>query len=106
MNPRSAEAHNNLGILLAKAKQTDEAISHYQRALALDPRYTEAHSNLGLLLAEAGRTAEAIAHYNEALASARAAGDQARAKMMAQRLMSLRENMKSSEIARDADGRR
>ena len=106
VNPRSAEAHNNLGILLAKAKQTDEAISHYQRALAITPQYTEAHGNLGLLLAETGRTAEAIVHYRAALASARAAGDEPRARMMAQRLMSLQETAKSFEVTPQTNGRR
>ena len=95
-----------MGILLAKAKQTNEAISHYQRALAINPQYTEAMGTLGLLLAETGRTAEAIVHYREALASARAAGDEPRARMMAQRLMSLQKTAKSSEVTPETNGRR
>jgi protein O-mannosyl-transferase len=67
-NDTSWMAHNGLGILRAKQRQTDAALAHYRKALDLNPRSVEAHNNLGLLLADAGRRDEAEAHYRTALA--------------------------------------
>src|SRR5271166_5964004 len=64
INPR---AHNNLGIALADAGRTSEAIAQYEDALRLKPDYAEAHNNLGNALANTGRTSEAIAQYEAAL---------------------------------------
>jgi tetratricopeptide (TPR) repeat protein len=60
-------AHNNLGLLLANTRRTDEAMAHYNKALELNPNYAEAHNNLGLLLVNMGKPDEAMAHYNKAL---------------------------------------
>lgn len=60
-------AHNELGILLAKSRRTDEAFAHYQRALDLNPNFAEAHNNVGLLLSDMGRLNEALAHYQLAM---------------------------------------
>src|SRR6266478_1694563 len=40
-------AHYNLGIALRDQGETDYAITHYRRAIALRPNYVEAHYNLG-----------------------------------------------------------
>jgi tetratricopeptide (TPR) repeat protein len=64
INPR---AHYNLGIALADAGRTSEAIAQYDEALRLKPDDAEVHNNLGNALADAGRTSEAIAQYEEAL---------------------------------------
>jgi len=40
------EAHNSLGVLLAKKGQYDEAIRHFRRALEQKPGYAEAEKNL------------------------------------------------------------
>ena len=58
-----AEAHSRLG-------QVDEAITHYQRALALDPSYLDARYNYGNLLLNLRRYDEALGHYDRALALA------------------------------------
>jgi predicted O-linked N-acetylglucosamine transferase (SPINDLY family) len=45
-----------------------EAVTHYQRALALRPEYVEVHVSLGNVLKAQGKLPEAIAHYQQALA--------------------------------------
>ena len=67
LKPDYAEAHYDLGIVLAKTGQTPEAIAQYEAALRLKPDYAEAHYNLGVVLAKTGQTSEAIAHFEEAL---------------------------------------
>jgi tetratricopeptide (TPR) repeat protein len=66
-SPQNPVAHNNLGLDLAGAGRTAEAIEHYQEALKIDPNYSSAHNNLGVILDETGRTEEAIKHYRDAL---------------------------------------
>jgi Flp pilus assembly protein TadD len=48
-NPNDAVAHNPLGILKRRKGQFDEALVHYQRAIAIDSGYAGAHLNLGIL---------------------------------------------------------
>lgn len=67
INPRSALAHNNLGLTLAKQGKLNEAIAHYERALHLKPEYAYTHNNLGRALVSRGQIEEAITHYTEAL---------------------------------------
>src|SRR4029453_6447039 len=50
----SSVAHSNLGLVLARAGDTREAIPHYQEALGLRPTYAEAWNNLALAQAERG----------------------------------------------------
>jgi Tfp pilus assembly protein PilF len=45
----------------------DEAIEHYQKALALNPRYPEACNNLGQALAGKGDDKNAIAQFEKAV---------------------------------------
>lgn len=61
------EAHYNLGVALAMAGKTAEAVTSYRRALALSPDYAHAHNNLGAALAAMALPVEAAAHYREAL---------------------------------------
>ena len=58
----------HLGVVLATQGKTDQAIAHYERALALKPDLAEVHNNLGVALATQGKTDQAIAHYERALA--------------------------------------
>jgi tetratricopeptide (TPR) repeat protein len=67
-NPSCWMAHYNLGIVLSEQGETDQAIDHYGRAVALRPNYAEAHYNLGRLLVEQGQLNYAIAHYERAAA--------------------------------------
>ena len=66
-NPGCWMAHYNLGIVLSEEGDTDQAIDHYQHAVALRPDYAEAHYNLGRLLVEQGRLDDAVAHYEKAV---------------------------------------
>ena len=66
-NPDCWMIHNNLGLLLEDSGRTDEAKSHYLKALELRPNYSEAHNNLGMLLDKTGQTDEAMNHYLKAL---------------------------------------
>lgn len=70
VNPASWLSHGNMGVLLAEAGRTAEALARYRQALALNPDHHLTHNNLGLLLVQTGHTAEGIAHYRRALAIA------------------------------------
>ncbi len=48
-NPEAWIAHNNLGVSLATAGRTDEAIASYRRALKIHPDFLQATSNLAEL---------------------------------------------------------
>jgi tetratricopeptide (TPR) repeat protein len=50
--PANAQAWNYLGVACQRAAQPDEAVTAYQRALALDRDLIEAHYNLGSLWLE------------------------------------------------------
>ena len=60
-------AHNNLGLVLAKQGETEQAIYHYKQALKLKPDFVFTHTNLGAALAAEGRLSEAAEHYETAL---------------------------------------
>jgi len=51
IKPDHAEAHNNLGSVLAQQELWDEAISHYRQALQIRPDFAEARANLDRLMA-------------------------------------------------------
>ena len=51
----------------AKLGRHEQAIAHYEQALASNPNYTHAHINLGSALAALGRNDEAVAQYEKAL---------------------------------------
>ena len=63
----NARAHYNLGVQLAAAGQSDQALTHYRRALVLNPDYREAHNNLGMLLVARGEVASALGHYRRVI---------------------------------------
>lgn len=60
-------AQNNLGDALLKKGQTDDALSHFRKALEIDPNYPEANNNLGYALAQKGNWADAIRFYRIAM---------------------------------------
>ena len=57
----NAEAYNSLGYVASRLGETDQAISHYERAIELQPNYTQAHFNLGMNLLQIGDYARGFA---------------------------------------------
>jgi len=66
-NPNAWLAHANLGWILAKEQNYDEARAHLLASLELNPTNAQAHSNLGRLLSLQGKPAEAEAQFQAAL---------------------------------------
>ncbi|MEO7455582.1 MAG: tetratricopeptide repeat protein [Gemmatimonadaceae bacterium] len=65
--PGFAEAHNDVGVGLARQGRNEEAAASYRRALELKPTYDEAENNLGVVLVGKGDLAGAVEHYRRAL---------------------------------------
>lgn len=61
-------AHNNLGLFLSQKGRVDEAIGHFQQALAINPDNDSAENNLGLALVKQDQTGEAAGHFQKAVA--------------------------------------
>jgi protein O-mannosyl-transferase len=80
LNPRQANAHNNLGVMLAQTGRIDEAIIHYRRALEIDPAVADHLENLVFALVKKKQWTDAMLILQDALASAKLAGDEARAR--------------------------
>ncbi len=57
--PQGADAHTGLGDLALGERSLDDAVAHYQNALACDPDHVEARLKLAEALGEAGRLVEA-----------------------------------------------
>jgi tetratricopeptide (TPR) repeat protein len=58
LNPRHANAFNNLGAALCKVGRYTEAEQHFRRAIGLKPGYSDAHGNLGSVLGWRGHFRE------------------------------------------------
>ncbi len=67
LKPAYAEAHCNLGAVLAQRGDFAEALGQLQTAIRLRPNYAEAFNNLGLVLNELGRSPEAISAFQRAV---------------------------------------
>ena len=67
LNPSSATAHNEFGMVLSRFVEVKAARQEFERALELDPGLAEAHVNLSLLLARAGELAAAGDHLDRAI---------------------------------------
>jgi protein O-mannosyl-transferase len=65
-NPSCWMAHNNLGVARLQKGQVDEAIGHYQKAVAIKPDYAEAYRNLGNAFLQKGQVDQAMAHFQKA----------------------------------------
>ena len=68
-SPRSAITHNVLGVVLDRARRSEEAFAEFNAAIKLDPNFVSARNNLGRMFAEHGKTAEAIAEFERVLKS-------------------------------------
>src|SRR5262245_48805406 len=66
LNPRFAEAYNNLALAVLAQGDVDGAIKHLSTARRLKPDYAKAALNLGTILYRQGRVKEAIDYFNEA----------------------------------------
>jgi tetratricopeptide (TPR) repeat protein len=66
-NPEADLAHNNLGLLLFRAGEPDEAIMHFERALQIRPGSAHAHNNLANAYRVMGRPRQAAEHYEMSL---------------------------------------
>jgi len=59
LEPKDAEAHNNLGIILQELGRLNEAEESFKKTILLKPDYAEAHNNLGAVLQELKKLNEA-----------------------------------------------
>lgn len=66
-SPKSALAHNNLGLAYQKHGRVEFAIDAYQKAIALNPKYAEAYNNLGLAYQKLEKVSLAIDAYKKAI---------------------------------------
>jgi tetratricopeptide (TPR) repeat protein len=60
-------AHDSLGDALLQKGNVDEAIVHFQKAVAINPDYAEACYNLGNALLQKGSVDEAMVHFQKAV---------------------------------------
>lgn len=67
LDPKLAEAHNDLGTLLAQDGDLAGAVARFRQALAATPDYPDALNNLGYALLLGGQPGEARALYEKAL---------------------------------------
>ena len=68
-NPRSAAAHNMMGVLLqteGSAVNLRRAEESYKRAIELEPDFAQAHNNYGVFLSKQQRHAEALQRFEVA----------------------------------------
>ncbi len=63
------KSHNNLGLVLVKLGQINEAIKHYQRAIEIDNEHVNAHFNLANAYYRIGEYMPAARHYKQVLQS-------------------------------------
>ena len=63
----AAHAWLSIGSLLSEGERKEEALSAYDKALALNPDYADAYHNRGALKSALGQPEAAIADYDEAI---------------------------------------
>ncbi|MHC4183915.1 MAG: tetratricopeptide repeat protein, partial [Planctomycetota bacterium] len=47
INPKSAEAYSNIGLIYCEKGMFDEAVTVLKKATEVDPTFPDAHNNLG-----------------------------------------------------------
>ncbi len=65
--PHIGIIHNNIGFTYQTKGDFQQAVSHYQQAIAYKPDLTEAHNNLGNVLQFQGYFNESLTHYQQVL---------------------------------------
>jgi tetratricopeptide (TPR) repeat protein len=68
LRPEFAEAHNDLGNVLAAMNRTDEAIAAYSKAIKFAPQFANAHYGLGNMLSRKGNSENALVALERATA--------------------------------------
>jgi tetratricopeptide (TPR) repeat protein len=66
-NPAAWMAHNNLGAVLLKKGELDDAIDHFSKAIEIKPDEASAFANLGNAWLRKGEPGEAIFQYQKAV---------------------------------------
>jgi tetratricopeptide (TPR) repeat protein len=67
LDPRNANAHNNLGLAYAENGQIESAIAHYNQAVKIRSDYAEAYYNRGIAYMAKPDYVRAIADFSEAI---------------------------------------
>jgi Flp pilus assembly protein TadD len=75
LDPRHADAHNNLGIALKAKGAPEPAETHFRRASGIAPSHPRAHNNLGTVLRALGQYEEAERELRRAVEIAPAYSD-------------------------------
>lgn len=65
LDPALAEAHFELGVVLADQGQAQRAASEFGSAVALDPQWAEAHYRLGQVYRQSGESDKARSEFDE-----------------------------------------
>jgi Flp pilus assembly protein TadD len=68
-NPSSWMAHNNLGILYQQRGRLEDALRHYESAVALKSDAAESLTNIGMIFAARGDADSALAFHRRAVAA-------------------------------------
>lgn len=68
LDPRSAEAHNLMAVLLERESDPRGADKHYRKAIKLRQDYSQAHNNYGVFLFKQGKYARAATEFEKAAA--------------------------------------
>jgi predicted O-linked N-acetylglucosamine transferase (SPINDLY family) len=68
VDPQSAAAQRDLGIVLAALKRQDEALVCFDKLVAMKPDFAGAHYHRGRVLLELGHFVEAVASFDRAIA--------------------------------------
>jgi Flp pilus assembly protein TadD len=66
-NPGAWLAHSNLGKILLKEGEPEQARQHFERVIASQPDLGESYCDLGVALVQLGRFPEAVTAFNQAL---------------------------------------
>lgn len=67
-DPKNAEAHHYLGLILMNLSEYDQAIEHLREAVKIDPHFTDAHNVLGVLYRETKQYDKALKEFQAAMA--------------------------------------
>ena len=67
-NPNSYQIQTNLGILYAREQQWQQAITHFQKAIAINPNLPVVHRNLARAFTKIGKSEAAKRSWSQAIA--------------------------------------